>query len=230
MFELNFKDDRYLPFEGAGVISAWSLELLSHPDVDTKSLRQFDYDTIGDVLLHVKYTAKEDAGLFKKKAIEYLKNLLKDATANAVMPLMQLMSVKHEFSHEFYQLQSTPAGVANGSTKLKLNKERFPYLASGFKLKIKKFMLVASFTDGAPATAEILDPDGNPALDGVAVLTLVNTPRFGTRLSYGVKEFDMEVKNDNVTNAKWDWTITMPRARATKLDDLFAVIEYELRP
>jgi len=27
MFELNFRDERYLPFEGAGVISDWELEL-----------------------------------------------------------------------------------------------------------------------------------------------------------------------------------------------------------
>ena len=38
-FELNFQDDRYLPFEGAGVISTWRLELGSE-------YRQFDYDTI----------------------------------------------------------------------------------------------------------------------------------------------------------------------------------------
>jgi len=27
MFELNFHDERYLPFEGAGAIRTWSLEL-----------------------------------------------------------------------------------------------------------------------------------------------------------------------------------------------------------
>src|SRR5260221_8170183 len=27
MFELNFRDERYLPFEGAGVISRWQIDL-----------------------------------------------------------------------------------------------------------------------------------------------------------------------------------------------------------
>jgi hypothetical protein len=27
LFELNFRDERYLPFEGAGAISRWRLEL-----------------------------------------------------------------------------------------------------------------------------------------------------------------------------------------------------------
>jgi hypothetical protein len=43
VFELNFHDERYLPFEGAGATSKWRIEL---PD----KLRQFDYDTISDVI------------------------------------------------------------------------------------------------------------------------------------------------------------------------------------
>jgi hypothetical protein len=54
MFELNFRDERYLPFEGAGAISTWQLELTQDP-----ALRQFAYDTISDVILHVRYTSRE---------------------------------------------------------------------------------------------------------------------------------------------------------------------------
>ena len=46
MFELNFRDERYLPFEGAGAVSRWRLELPA-------PLPQFDYGSIADVLLHV---------------------------------------------------------------------------------------------------------------------------------------------------------------------------------
>ena len=49
LFELNFNDERYLPFEGAGAISTWSLEM--------SSVRQFDLDSITDVIMHVRYTA-----------------------------------------------------------------------------------------------------------------------------------------------------------------------------
>ncbi len=55
-FELNFHDDRYLPFEGCGAIGRWHLELPG-------DYRQFDYGSISDVLLHVCYTARGDAGL-----------------------------------------------------------------------------------------------------------------------------------------------------------------------
>ena len=59
MFELNFRDERYLPFEGTGAISIWRLELPSE-------IRQFDYNTISDVILHVKYTAREGGSSLKK--------------------------------------------------------------------------------------------------------------------------------------------------------------------
>ncbi|MBL0317462.1 MAG: hypothetical protein IPP69_17520 [Flavobacteriales bacterium] len=60
IFELNFKDERYLPFEGAGAISSWKLEL---PEI-----HQFDYDTIADVILHVKYTSVDGGEQLRKEA------------------------------------------------------------------------------------------------------------------------------------------------------------------
>ena len=58
LFELNFHDERYLPFEGAGAVSTWRLELPAR-------FRQFDYDTISDVILHVRYTARDGGSAFR---------------------------------------------------------------------------------------------------------------------------------------------------------------------
>ena len=65
MFEMNFRDERYLPFEGAGAVSSWQIELVAD-----RSLRQFDYDTLSDVILHLRYTTREDAGQFKDAEID----------------------------------------------------------------------------------------------------------------------------------------------------------------
>ena len=51
MFETNLHDERYLPFEGSGAISDWRLELPA-------DFREFDYETISDVYLHIRYTAR----------------------------------------------------------------------------------------------------------------------------------------------------------------------------
>src|SRR5262249_50882458 len=43
LFDTNLRDERYLPFEGAGAISTWRLEL-------PRQFRPFDYETISDVV------------------------------------------------------------------------------------------------------------------------------------------------------------------------------------
>jgi hypothetical protein len=67
LFELKFDDEQYLPFEGAGVISRWRLEMPA-----PAALRPFDYTTITDVILHVKFTAREDVGAFKARVVAHL--------------------------------------------------------------------------------------------------------------------------------------------------------------
>ncbi|CAN5793626.1 hypothetical protein BH11BAC3_BH11BAC3_12870 [soil metagenome] len=70
MFELNFKDERYCPFEGAGVISRWSLEL--------PSFKQFDHDTISDVIIHVKYTSVEGVDRLKSAATDSVSTFMQN--------------------------------------------------------------------------------------------------------------------------------------------------------
>src|SRR5581483_6343918 len=61
MFETNLRDERYLPFEGSGAISEWRLDLPS-------DVRQFDYDTMTDVILHLRYTARDGGALLRDGA------------------------------------------------------------------------------------------------------------------------------------------------------------------
>jgi hypothetical protein len=63
MFELNFGDERYLPFENAGVISKWGLSLPAGCD-------QFDLSTISDVILNINYTALYDGTEKLVKAVK----------------------------------------------------------------------------------------------------------------------------------------------------------------
>jgi len=63
MFEFNFRDERYLPFEGAGAISSWHIKL-------NRDVRQFNFSTITDVIIHLDYTAREGGELLRSKAIE----------------------------------------------------------------------------------------------------------------------------------------------------------------
>jgi len=137
LFELSFNDARYLPFEGAGVISSWQVELM-----EERQLRQLDYQTISDVILHVRYTAREDGNL-KIKAIDHLKKVITGAATQ--LPLRRLFDLKHEFPTEWYAFFH-PASGAQKVLRLPVRKQHFPALAQEGTIRIKAVSLVARVT------------------------------------------------------------------------------------
>ncbi|TWF42253.1 virulence plasmid A protein [Chitinophaga polysaccharea] len=56
MFVLNFDDERYLPFEGTGVVSSWHLSM-------PMETNRFNFEQISDVILTLNYTAVNDNSL-----------------------------------------------------------------------------------------------------------------------------------------------------------------------
>jgi len=127
-FELNFRDERYMPFEGAGAISTWNLEL-------PNKLRQFDYDTISDVIMHISYTAKDD-GAFRGKVEEEIENILIEyAESN---DLMRLFSMKREFSNNLHKFLHPPAANSGYETTLNITKKHFPYFLHDKPIAVKE--------------------------------------------------------------------------------------------
>lgn len=112
MFELNFRDERYLPFEGAGAISSWNLVL-------PKELRQFDYNTISDVVIHVNYTAKED-GNFRDSVEQRIKDALNSIVKDTKGMILG-MSMKKKFPDQLHMLNETKA------CSFKVERKDFPH-------------------------------------------------------------------------------------------------------
>ena len=79
--EPNLRDERYLPFEGAGAISTWSLELPA-------DFRSFDYNTISDVILHLRYTARDGGDALKAKAAKPQKRSSPGACCSKALPFL----------------------------------------------------------------------------------------------------------------------------------------------
>jgi Tc toxin complex TcA C-terminal TcB-binding domain len=112
MFEMSFRDERYLPFEGAGAISEWTLELFNDNTSDFgKPLRQFDYGIISDAILHVKYTARKDAGAFKNAAVAHLRDYFSQAGKT---PSLRLFNLRQEFPTEWHRFLN-PTDPADGN-------------------------------------------------------------------------------------------------------------------
>lgn len=119
LFELNFRDERYLPFEGQGAVdSSWALDLPS-------AIRLFDYDTISDVVVHIGYTARDGGGI--KETVE---NQIVTAFLNLASTegLSRLVSLKHEFPNEFHRLMN-PA-PAEQPTVFELTNRHFPHFVT----------------------------------------------------------------------------------------------------
>jgi peptidoglycan hydrolase-like protein with peptidoglycan-binding domain len=137
MFELNFRDERYLPFEGAGAISRWRIEL-----TQDKELRQFDYDTISDVVLHLKYTARDGGGLLKAAATEALKASIAESEGT---PLARFFSARHEFPSAWYRFLKPLDSEPNHVLTLDLMRDRFPFQFRGRQLALLEMELFLKF-------------------------------------------------------------------------------------
>ncbi|NIV38034.1 MAG: hypothetical protein GWN58_54055, partial [Anaerolineae bacterium] len=71
----------------------WRLELPAE-------FRQFDYNTISDVILHVRYTARQGGARLRDQALQYLEELIAAATTSG---LALLLNVQHNFPTEWHQ-------------------------------------------------------------------------------------------------------------------------------
>jgi Tc toxin complex TcA C-terminal TcB-binding domain/Neuraminidase-like domain/Putative peptidoglycan binding domain len=139
LFETNLRDERYLPFEGAGVISTWRIEL---PSV----LSTFDYSTISDVVLHVRYTARDGGRNLKQRVTEELTaalNLIEESARGK--GLARLFSLRQEFPTEWHRLISGTNGNGAGALPhfFGITKNRFPFLFTQKDIKISAVELYA---------------------------------------------------------------------------------------
>ncbi|RXJ71806.1 hypothetical protein CS022_19775 [Veronia nyctiphanis] len=57
------------------------------------NLRQFNYDSIADVILNIDYSARESGGTFKAKITEHMKDFLRNDVAQSGAPLVQMVSL-----------------------------------------------------------------------------------------------------------------------------------------
>ena len=163
MFETNLRDERFLPFEGAGAESTWKLEL-------PKDYPAFDYATISDVILHIRYTARH--GVDGNKVKTALDNLLQEVNQSN---LALFFSLRHDFPTEW-------SAFANGAGDFTatIRKEYFPY-----------------FTQGKTITITGLDVYGDDVTKHHVVGDQTTRAIATTALSGGAHAFDLIVPPDD---------------------------------
>lgn len=224
VFELNFRDDRYLPFEGAGVISQWSLELFSDLPSNNqdfgKPLRQFDYNTIPDAVLHIKYTAREDAGPFKNRAITHLREYFAQSGSSR-----RMLDLRKEFPTQWHRFLE-PANAATGNLfELEISQSFFRMLDQQKTLKLTGLSLIARCKD-LGSYEVVMTP---PLIDGANKVTMVPLSQFGG-LHVGVKGDRQNPLNIDIKPGEtWQLKMTRPdggNLQAGEVEEFFLVMDY----
>jgi hypothetical protein len=133
LFELNFHDERYLPFEGTGAISTFKIDLpaTSNP---------FDIGRLEDLVLHLKYTARDGGGAFRNAVVSALKPPPSG---------FWLIRVAADRPTAWFQFLNPPAGATNRTLELDLAQEQFPYLPGGGTVNISSLKAAVQLNAGA---------------------------------------------------------------------------------
>jgi hypothetical protein len=161
MFDFNFKDERYLPFEGHGAIGQWGFELGGIPaslhgsgSGPFTDILPFDYNTISDVILHIKYTAMEGSSVFKQSRADNLRAKIGSFVygtypgATSGLELTRMFSLKHEFPNEWFAYAQAALAVAGGGSgtpymNIELITDHFPYFSKGRSTDVNLFYFAA---------------------------------------------------------------------------------------
>jgi hypothetical protein len=240
MFELNLRDERYLPFEGMGAISQWQLEL----PLDTN---RFDLDTLSDVVMHVRYTAR-DSGL----------PAFKDAVRTAVIAVppsrthFQLLSARTEFPDAFARLLA-PTGSGQ-RLQLDLGPQHFPFIPTTQMINLTGVSAIMLFTadqtytdykavtgtarlkarlgftpgDGTPPTASTTFTAVDTILGGLPIAAATPTGPVAP-LTLAFLEADLGVETTLLVESQTQPdSTTLHRLIRDKIDDVLILVTYQI--
>ena len=187
LFDASGSDGRPLPFAGRGVIATWQIELPADPSRGDP--QQFDYASISDAVLHIRYTARDGGQALRDGALAALNDAIDSA---AGVGSVRLFSLRLDFPMEWERLQTDPPTGQRREIALELLPEHYPFWARGRLTSIQRATVIAGASDGvAPAFAvadkagltdaaakrDALAPSGR--FPGLAAGDLVNVARPG---------------------------------------------------
>ena len=200
LFEVNFHDDRYLPFEGQGAISSWHLSM-------PRDCNAFDFESVTDVVLHLNYTAR-DGGVPLRDA----------ARAAAVTPVREgrrrLFSARQEYPDAWYRFLRPAPDADRQRLVLGLTADRFPYQLRGRAILVTGVRIFLQLADGtkypdtgSPLRVELTAP-GDPA---ATASTLTAVPSVLDSMPFAV------VDRSGQPAKPGEWLIEVAQAEVAKL-------------
>lgn len=231
LFEPNLRDERYLPFEGRGVVeSSWRLELPA-------SVRNFDYETITDVILTIRYTAREGGSVFGNAVQSGLASALSTlARADSLSEpekgtgQVRLFSARGEFPEAWRSFVAAGSGGGAAELELDLSADRFPHPE---EVKSYAITLMVAFVRFAPDAIPTL----NTHLDGALLNGPSVTDKGLTWAAYkdnvpaGYPNYVWLATADQLTSSPGTFTLSVTTGWPVGKDpeDLLLLVRYELQ-
>jgi hypothetical protein len=139
-FQLNFQNERYLPFEGTGAVSSWELSM-------PKASNRINFDSISDVIINLRYTAQSGGTALRD-----------EVTSLDVMKTyegIRFLNLSQEFSSAWYAFISGQSIEGKKSVlKFNVSENLFPVNLKEGSLKIgdakqQMINLIALSKDGS---------------------------------------------------------------------------------
>ena len=151
LFETSLHDERWLPFEGQGAVSQWSLTL------DPRD-NNFDLTTVTDVVLHLRYSARFSGST----------GIVRDALKPMETPRTILMSVRNTFGDAYYGFFNPTDTTATQQTlTVPLTNAIFPFSNLGAP-GVTNVTVIMALAEPMPAGAGPLSVSGTFGLTGAA--------------------------------------------------------------
>lgn len=225
LFEPNLNDERILPFERTGAISTWEIELPS-PD----GYAPFDYFTIADVVLHMRYTARDGGAEFKQSAhkaiIDATQRWVEVADAQG---LIQFVSMKHEFGTAFHKFLN-PDTEGNYLTTITLTPQHFPFLFQQKGVQIEEVTAVLKLKDGFDFDRDALNLSINDVIgDRDEIIELASSPHITyTHLNSeisDIEDWEFNLSGIDLTDEESD---SETHHKSKPLQDIVLLIRYTI--
>lgn len=232
VFELNFNDERFLPFEGAGVISTWTLKLPKRAS--------FDYQSITDVVFHMRYQAKDGGALKAEEANTRVEEQLERTASQLLEAPVVLLSLKTAFPTAWHRfLNPEVAGNPAGTHQLNFEvmNKHFPYFSSLFANRtleaaevgvLLKEPLEAASTLAFP----MISSEGVNTITTSVTIDSNNNSSYGNTVLSGFST--VPVAKSDVINWQLDLTDTnetdlaVRKAKLEKIEDIFLLLKYKV--
>jgi hypothetical protein len=145
LFELNFRDERYLPFEFEGAVSRWRIELPPENNY-------FDLDTLSDGVMHMNYTAREGGDVLRAVARESSEQRVPDAG-------QRLFDVRQEMPAEWHRFHG--GEEHRREFELHLRRDMFLFLPGHREVHVTRLEVFFEAPDAEPGEHRVLEFKGS---------------------------------------------------------------------